>query len=186
MIRLSDAVRTPAVPKNRVIDLLGGVKLTVRPRTSGLEAAATSEATRRVAAIQREADDQASAGQPLDATGFNGANEAAINGLFWQYQTEALLRLATVSWEGVGDAEGSPLPLSADACAAFAAVPSLAGAFRAAYDESTLMQVAEGNGSAPTSDGATGRVGSTAQDATSEGGSTANPAVPSADPAPPS
>ena len=171
---------------NRHLDLPNDVRLEVRPRVSGLDAASTSEATRRVAVLQREVDAEAAAGQPADPTGFNAANEAALNGLFWQFQTEAMLRFALVSWEGVGDADGNALPVTPENCAAFAAVPTLAGAFRAAYDEDILIQAAEGNASTPSSGGATGQAASTALDASSDGEGPASPTAPSADPAPPS
>ena len=67
--------------ENRWLELPHGVKVEVRPRTTALDAATASEATRRLAAEQREADAHAAAGQPLDPAGFTVANEAVLNGL---------------------------------------------------------------------------------------------------------
>ena len=168
---------------NRWLELPRGVRVEVRPRTTALDAAATSEATQRTAAEQRDADAAAEAGQPLDPQGFNASNTAVLNGMFYQFQIEALARMGILRWEGVGDAEGNPLPVSPASVASLVAVPEFGGAFKQAYDQATSDLVAEGNASAPTSDTDTAAGESIAEGASADAETPPTLIEPSADPA---
>lgn len=158
-------IRLMPQTENRWLELPRGVKVQVRPRTTALDAAATSEATRRTAAEQREAEAAAAAGQPLDAKGFNAANVSVLNGMFHQFTIEALACMGILAWEGVGDKDGNPLELSTEAVGNLMAIPEFGGAFKAAYDQSMSDLVMEGNASPPTSDIATEEAASPALDA---------------------
>lgn len=149
----------------RWLELPYGVKVEVRPLTTALVNAARAEALKRLAMQQVEAEAAAKAGQPLDSTAFNASNPSALDGLFRQYQIEALARYGITRWEGVSDQAGQPLPVDAASVEAFAAHPEMSSAFDAAYAVDTTALAAEGNGSAPTSDGSSAPGESTATDA---------------------
>lgn len=145
------------------LDLSFGVRVQVRPLSTAIYQAANSEAARRIATLRAEAEDAAKAGQPLDETGMNGANQAYLTGLFNQYQTEALARYGIIQWEGIAGEDGQPAPLTPDYIKAFAAQAELAASFKSRYD-ATLAQVeAEAGKSETSSAGGTEEVVSTAE-----------------------
>lgn len=145
------------------LDLSFGVRVQVRPLSTAIYQAANSEAARRIATLRAEAEDAAKAGQPLDETGMNGANQAYLTGLFNQYQTEALARYGIIQWEGIAGEDGQPAPLTPDYIKAFAAQAELAASFKSRYD-ATLAQVeAEAGKSETSSAGGTEEVASTAE-----------------------
>lgn len=145
------------------LDLSFGVRVQVRPLSTAIYQAANNEAARRIATLRAEAEDAAKAGQPLDETGMNGANQAYLTGLFNQYQTEALARYGIIQWEGIAGEDGQPAPLTPDYIKAFAAQAELAASFKSRYD-ATLAQVeAEAGKSETSSAGGTEEVGSTAE-----------------------
>lgn len=69
---------------------------------------------------------------------------AALEGIFAEAMIIALAD-KIVSWEGLAGDDGQPLPLSAEARAAFAMHPTIGPAFRRAYEQATQELVAEGN-----------------------------------------
>jgi hypothetical protein len=149
----------------RWLELPFGVKVEVRPASTGIVEAARSEATKRVAMLQVEAQASEKAGQPLEKTAFNGANAQALDGLWQQYWCEALARYGIVRWEGVGDTAGAAQTVTAAAIEAFASHPVLSKAFLAAYNDAAAGVAVEGNASAPISAGSTEEAPITAPDA---------------------
>jgi len=149
----------------RWLELPFGVKVEVRPASTGLIEAARSEANKRVAMLQVEAGAAEKAGQPVDKTGFTGANADALNGLWQQYWCEALARYGIIRWEGIGDTAGSTQAVTPAAIEAFASHPVLSKAYLEAYNGAAAGVALEGNASAPSSGGSTGEALNTATDA---------------------
>ncbi len=108
MIRLAVS-RTPTW-----LTLAPGVRVQVRPVTTALVLAA-----RHAAGI---ADGQLPEGEPPARVGERIATFA-----------KTLARLAILSWDGIGDAEGRPLPVTPDAVEAVMDLYPLAEAFVAGY-----------------------------------------------------
>ena len=162
-----------------------GVSVEVRPISTAINEAALAEARRRAGALATEADVAERAGQPLDARGANGANAAWLEGQRTAFYIEALARYAIIRWDGLAGDDGQPLPVTADAIAAFAAHPDLGVAFLGAYGRSLAELSAEGNGSAPSSAGDSAAAISPAADAPAppDGPASALPMVAGADPA---
>lgn len=165
------------------LDLFPGVRVLVRPLTTAVAEAAYAEAVERTRPIKQAAEDAEKAGTPLDPSGANGANAAWIQGLHWQFVSEALARYGIIEWEGIGDDGGCPLPVTPETCAAFAAHPDVGGRnFVLKYRASLDAVAAEGNASAPSSAGAGVGAPSTAPDAPAAPDGTAQTAT--ASPAP--
>jgi hypothetical protein len=145
MIRL-DLSREP-----RWLDLGHGVRLHVGPLTTSLMAAARSDPA--VTALP----------------------DGASNETIAVAMAKALARLVVLDWEGVGDADGNPVPVTPEGIDALLDILPLFEAFQLRYVSKGLLLEEEKNASAPsangTSAGATG---------------TADPAPASAPSAPPS
>jgi hypothetical protein len=142
-----------------------GVSVKIRPLTTAVVTAAKSEAIKRVAALRAEAEAQEEAGFPPDPLRPGYANPDWRAGLIEQFVAEALLRFAAEEWTGVGDEHGNPLPLTPEAIQAFAQHEPAARAFLEAAQAPIYAATAEGNVSAPFSNGAGGTGASTAPDA---------------------
>ena len=121
----------------RWLDLPEGVRLLTRPVTTAVMQAAQSAAARRLEAA-REAG-------PLDPDWERG--------LAFLYLVQGLARHAVLEWQGVGDAAGAPLPLSAEAVDALMQHDAIASAFWAGATAPARAVVAEGNGCAPAPPG---------------------------------
>ena len=119
MIRL-DLKREP-----HWLDLGHGVRVQARPCTTALMMAARAEAQR--AALPEQSDAMAV-----------GQRTAAL--------ITALARLAILAWEGVGDADGQPAPVSPDGVAALLELWPMADAFERLYLGPALLLDDEGNG----------------------------------------
>ena len=117
-------------------DLVPGVRVKLRPLTTALMVAARS--------------DPAIADLPKEAR----TEEAALA------MAKALARSAILEWEGIGDAEGEPLPISPDAIDALLDIWPIFEAFQSLYVAKGLLLDAEKNGSAPSPTGTS--VGATA------------------------
>ncbi len=137
--------------ESRWLDLPNGVRIKVRPLTTAFLTAARSEAVKRIAAMREEEDAKLAAGFPVDVTGPTIANPDFRNGMAQQMLAETLLRYLGEEWEGVGDADGVPLPIDAASAKAFSELDDMAGAFVAAVLAPLDAVSAEGNASAPGS-----------------------------------
>ncbi len=103
------------------LDLVPGVRVKVRPCSSALIFAA-----RRAA-------------EALDGTGPEAAGERMAVFL------RQLAQLAVVEWEGVGDADGKPVPVTPEGVAALLDHHPVADAFNVGYVAPSLVLDAEGN-----------------------------------------
>jgi hypothetical protein len=123
MIRL-DLSREP-----RWLDLGHGVRLRVAPLTTSLMAAARSDPT--VASLA----------------------EGASNETIAVTMAKALARLVVLDWEGVGDADGVPVPVTPEGIEALLDILPLFEAFQLRYVSKGLLLEQEKNGSAPSANG---------------------------------
>ena len=126
MIRL-DLKREP-----HWLDLGHGVRVQVRPCTTALMMAARAEVKRT--AMPSMNDTQAA-----------GERTAAL--------VKALGRLGIQDWQGVGDAEGEPAPLTAEGVDALLDLWPMAEAFERLYLGPALLLDEEKNASAPAPNG---------------------------------
>ncbi|WP_149539364.1 hypothetical protein [Siccirubricoccus phaeus] len=113
------------------LDLPRGVRVEIRPVTTAVMAAAQAAASRRLGAIR-------AAGEDLDPD--------MARGLAFAFLVKALARHAVTAWDGIGDAEGKPLPLSPEAVERLMDLDDIAAAF---WDQATrpvAAVAAEGNG----------------------------------------
>lgn len=119
----------------RWLDLGHGVRLRVAPLTTALMVASRSDAA--VEAMPATATDE----------------ERALT------FAKAIARRAVIDWEGVGDADGNPVPVTLAGIDALLEVWPIFEAFQATYVSKGLLLDAEKNVSAPsptgTSEGAT-------------------------------
>ncbi len=126
MIRL-DLKREP-----HWLDLGHGVRVHVRPCTTALMMAARAE-------VQR--------------TAVSSHNEAEAVGERTATLVKALGRLAVKDWEGVGDADGEPAPLTAEAVDALLDLWPMAEAFERLYLGPALLLDEEKNALGPAPNG---------------------------------
>lgn len=108
----------------RWLDLLPGVRLQLRPLTTALMVSARSDAT--IQAL------------PSDA----GPEELAM------IMAKAVARRAVLDWEGVGDAEGNPVPVTPEGIDALLDIWPAFDAFQSAYVAKWLLLEQEKNASA--------------------------------------
>jgi hypothetical protein len=123
------------------LDLIAGLRLQLRPLTTSLMVAARADP-----AIQGL------------ATGASDDERAVAF-------AKALARLAILDWEGVGDADGVPLPPSEAAIDALLDLWPLFEAFQTQYVAKGLLIDAEKNGSAPLPTGSSAGAQPTAKPA---------------------
>jgi hypothetical protein len=112
------------------IDLPRGVRVEIRPVTTAVMAAAQASAARRLGAARAAAAD-------LDPD--------MARGLAFAFLVKAIARHAVTAWEGVGDADGAPLPLSPEAVDRLMDIDDIAAGF---WDRATALVsavTAEGN-----------------------------------------
>jgi len=113
------------------LDLPRGVRVEIRPVTTAVMAAAQAAALRQLGAVRAASED-------LDPD--------MARGLAFAFLVKALARHAVTAWDGVGDAEGKPLPLSPEAVERLMDLDDIAAAF---WDQATrpvAAVAAEGNG----------------------------------------
>ena len=122
-------------------DLVPGVRVKLRPLTTALMVAARS--------------DPAIADLPKEAR----TEEAALA------MAKALARSAILDWEGIGDAEGEPLPVSPDAIDALLDIGPIFEAFQSLYVAKGLLLDAEKNVSPPLPIGSSAGASATARPA---------------------
>lgn len=107
------------------------VRVEIRPVTTAIMAAAQAAASRRLGAVH--------------ATD-NHLDPDMAKGLAFAFLVKALARHAVTAWEGIGDAAGEPLPLSAEHVERLMDLDDIAAAF---WDQATrpvAAMAAEGNG----------------------------------------
>lgn len=121
----------------RWVELLPGVRLLLRPLGTALMMAARAD----VAGCEAEAGPEAAA--------------VAL--------AKAVARRAVVDWEGVGDADGAPLPVTPAGVDALLELLPAYEAFSRLYLARGLLLDAEKNGSAPSLSGTSAGAGSSAQ-----------------------
>ena len=137
-------IRIQLSPEPQWLDLGHGVRLQLLPLTTALMVATRSDP----------------AVQALEADASNDARAAVFAG--------ALARRAVADWEGVGDEDGNPLPVTPEGINALLSLWPIFEAFNLQYVSRGMLLDAEKNGSAPLQTGTS--VGATA---------TARPATPS-------
>jgi hypothetical protein len=123
-------LRLDLTSEPRWLDLGHGVRLRVAPLTTALMVAARADLA--VAALPGTATPEALA----------------------LAMAKALARHAVLDWEGVGDAEGRPLPLSPEGIDALLDVWPVFEAFQTGYVAKGLVLEQEKNASAPSPSGA--------------------------------
>ena len=111
------------------LDLGHDVRVRVAPLTTSLMAAARSDPA--VAALP----------------------EGASNETIAVTMAKALARLVVLEWEGVGDAEGNPVPITPEGIDALLDILPIFEAFQLRYVSKGLLLEAEKNGSAPSPSG---------------------------------
>lgn len=116
----------------RWVDLPYGVRLKLRPASTAIVSAAQARATRLAAEAAAEF------GPPDD--------EDLRRGFAFMLLVQTLARPLVLEWEGVGDAEGRPLPLSAAAVERLMEHDEIAAAFWEASMRPLRAVDAEGNG----------------------------------------
>ena len=124
------------------LDLGHGVRVQRRPLTTALMVAARGDPA--VQALGEDATDE----------------ESAL--VF----AKALARVAVLDWEGVGDADGQPIPVSPEAIDALLDLWPLFEAFQTGYVAKGLLLEQEKNASSPLPNGSTAGAGDTATPAT--------------------
>ena len=129
-------IRIQLSPEPQWLDLGYGVRLQLLPLTTALMVATRSDP----------------AVQDLETDASNDSRAAVF--------AAALARRAVVDWEGVGDEDGDPLPLSPEGIDALLALRPIFEAFNLQYVSRGLLLDAEKNGSAPLPTGTS--VGATA------------------------
>lgn len=134
-------IRLNLSPEPAWLDLGGGVRLHLAPLTSALIGAARSDG--QVASL------------PDDAP----ADQVAVA------LAKAIGSLAILDWEGVGNAEGYPVPPSPEAVAALLDLFPLFQRFQTDYVAKGLILADEGNASAPSPNGIFAGATATAPDA---------------------
>ena len=79
--------------------------------------------------------------------------EGASNETIAVTMAKALARLVVLEWEGVGDAEGNPVPVTPEGIDALLDILPIFEAFQLRYVSKGLLLEAEKNGSAPSPNG---------------------------------
>lgn len=152
-------------PSTLWIELDGGIRIEVRPLTTSISEAAANVARRMAAAMTAKAEDAEKANMPLDAHGPTEANASWVQGQVLQAQIAALGRYGIVSWEGIVDRRGAPLPVNAATIDALASHPAAGPQFFNRYFATLDERVAEGNGSANSCAGNSAAAPTTAEPA---------------------
>ncbi len=145
----------------RWLDLGNGVRILARPITTALYRAATATALRQATQVAEESGLIEDAGgsihdlPPLDRDGIEGVRQ--------QFMLQALAQHAISEWQGIGDVEGNPAPVTPTTVAAFIRdFPLHATRFEAAYLREIVDLAAEKNGSGAAPSGTTAAAPATA------------------------
>ena len=118
------------------------VRVLVRPLTLAVVAAIDSYARQQIAEMARERLERIASGAPLD--GLPDWEDRHVRaGHTSELTAIGMARFGIVAWEGVGDAEGNPLPVTPDHAAAFAR--QVGQDFVIEYERKLSALAAEGN-----------------------------------------
>ena len=134
-------LRLDLTAEPRWLDLRHGVRLRVAPLTTALMVAARSDAA--IEALPAAASDEARA----------------------LVFAKSIARIAVVDWEGVGDADGTPIGVTPEGIDALLEVWPIFEAFQASYVAAGLLLDAEKNVSAPSPTGTSAGATATARPA---------------------
>lgn len=127
----------------RWVELIPGLRVQLRPLTTALMVAARADPALDLAAAEGEAEPMATEALALT-------------------MAKALARQAILDWEGVGDAEGKPLPVSPAAIDAALEIWPVFEAFQTLYVSKGLLLDAEKNVSPPLPIGSSAGASATA------------------------
>lgn len=127
-------LRLTPITADTWLDLGDGVRVQVRPLTSVIMTLASEAVTKRADIGVTDIGDAASM-VPVSAI------------------TSAVAQFAILAWEGVGDADGHPAPVTPDYVAALMAVQRYERAFFGAYVAHAFAVAAEKKGFAPLPNG---------------------------------
>jgi hypothetical protein len=133
------------IPRDaRWIDIGAGVRLKVRPATTALVTTARTRASRQIERMRQAQKDAQEAG--LDYDGPDMTDRDAIVGYAFALSVMSMARELVEDWEGVGDADGTPIPFALDGLGEVLSHSGLAERFIAAVMEAPEALAAEGNG----------------------------------------
>ncbi len=121
------------------LDLGHGVRVQLRPLTTALMVAARNDPT-------------------VQALGENAGDEESALAF-----AKALARIAIIDWEGVGNADGNPIPISPEAIDALLDLWPLFEAFQTGYVARGLLLEQEKNASSPSPTGSSAGATDTAR-----------------------
>ena len=141
-----------------------GVRLKVRPLDSALYFAARSRAVRRAYELRREERDLVDAGARVeDMPDLDDPDTSS--GYIEFLLAQAYAEMGVIDWEGVGDADGNPLPFDKARLPQLVRVHHVAEQFISVYTGPYQQVVAEKNGSVPVPSGTSAAGTPTASDA---------------------
>lgn len=134
-------------PEPTWLEIGGGVRVKVPPLDTAILRAVEYAAWQAYSALKITAN----GGD--DAAALAAGEVARLEGAFALARVRALAG-QIIAWEGVTDEVGAPMIISPAALDAFAAHPLAGPVFSRAYDATVKPLLAEGNGSATSSNGA--------------------------------
>nr|CAX84096.1 uncharacterized protein [uncultured bacterium] len=89
----------------------------------------------------------------IEQARFNVRGSASDDGAREEAYTLALLKAAVISWAGVGDESGQPVPVSDETLTAFARLHPVGTLWRSEYLSAMILRALEGEGCAPVPSG---------------------------------
>ncbi len=111
----------------RWIEIGEGVRLRVRPATTALVVTARMRASRQLEQMRKAAEDAQAAGLPFE--GPSPDDRDAAGGWAFALMALNLAREVVEDWEGVGDADGNPVPFALEGLGEVLAHANLAESF---------------------------------------------------------
>jgi hypothetical protein len=142
------------------LDLLPGVRVKLAPLTTALMVAARADIVPDCTAAAVRTEDPS-----RGADGSTEPSEVAGNEALALAMAKALARRAVLDWDGVGDAEGRPIPVSPEGIDALLDLWPAFEAFQSLYVADGLLLEQEKNVSAPSLTGPSAGVIATAKPA---------------------
>lgn len=148
---MHDQIRLGLPRAPRWVALSGTARVLVRPATTALISAAQHAAMAGAEAVRAGRDGLLAAGAAVDGLDLDDPHIAA--GLAHDLMVRALARYLVTDWEGVFDAEGTPLAFDAALLPQLMAIEDVAAAFWWHVLKPERERIAEGNASAPSPNG---------------------------------